>query len=192
MAKQRKPWEQLFDTVKVNRDPKQYVRPLDAELDELEAQLGSRLPHTYREFMKRFGPGELKRWVNLHVITEKKRAHGQTVLDHTIGARQFFSHLGDLWKGKNLTQLVVFASSVGGDMYAWDPVTVTSRSSHECQFYYLPRTGEKRSVPAGAVAPIPEFTLQLQVFWFLAVGNSPLSGVAERVGTLHTLAPKLC
>ncbi len=44
----------------------------------------------------------------------------------------------------------------------------------------------------GAVAPIPEFTLQLQVFWFLAVGNSPLSGVAERVGTLHTLAPKLC
>ena len=44
----------------------------------------------------------------------------------------------------------------------------------------------------GAVAPIPEFTLQLQVFWFLAAGNSPLSGVAERVGTLHTLAPKLC
>ncbi len=48
------------------------------------------------------------------------------------------------------------------------------------------------AVWTGAVAPIPEFTLQLQVFWFLAVGNSPLSGVAERVGTLHTLAPKLC
>ncbi len=47
-------------------------------------------------------------------------------------------------------------------------------------------------VGSGAVAPIPEFTLQLQVFWFLAVGNSPLSGVAERGGTLHTLAPKLC
>jgi hypothetical protein len=48
------------------------------------------------------------------------------------------------------------------------------------------------SEKAGAVVPIHEFTLQLQAFWFLAAGNSPLSGVAERVGTLHTLAPKLC
>ncbi len=54
------------------------------------------------------------------------------------------------------------------------------------------RRGKPEPVTQGAVAPIPEFTLQLQVFWFLAVGNSPLSGVAERVGTLHTLAPKLC
>lgn len=43
----------------------------------------------------------------------------------------------------------------------------------------------------GAVAPIPAFTLLWQVFWFLAVRNSPLWGAAERAGTLHTLAPKL-
>ena len=52
----------------------------------------------------------------------------------------------------------------------------------------LERTG--RFLQTGAVAPIPEFTLQLQVFWFLAAGNSPLSGVAERVGTPHTLGPR--
>ncbi len=56
----------------------------------------------------------------------------------------------------------------------------------------LDKLARATAIQAGAVAPIPEFTLQLQVFWFLAVGNSPLSGVAERVGTLHTLAPKLC
>ena len=59
-----------------------------------------------------------------------------------------------------------------------------------CITWFRKREENERAWKMGAVAPIPEFTLQLQVFWFLAAGNSPLSGVAERVGTPHTLAPR--
>lgn len=147
MAKRRKPWEQLFDTLKVNRDPKNYVRPMDAELDELEAQLGSQLPHTYREFMKRFGPGELKGWVNVTRVTDWKKAPGMSLLRETMEYRRFFAthHPNRRW----LATLVYFASSGGGDSYAWDPAAITSRSSHECRFYYLPRHAEHSPVPAG-------------------------------------------
>ena len=41
----------------------------------------------------------------------------------------------------------------------------------------------------GAVTPIPAFTLQLQAFWFLAAGNSPLGGGADPSDRPRTFAP---
>lgn len=150
MAKQRKPWERLFDTMIIYRYPGEaFVPPTDNELDSLEMQLDTRLPYTYREFMKRFGPGELKGWVRIEPIAAKKRGHRRTVLDMTTASRQFASEPGHYSNGKWLSTLVYFASSGGGDQYAWDPAVVTSRRSYECQFYYLPRLREERPVPAG-------------------------------------------
>lgn len=150
MAKRRKPWERLFDTVKVYRDPgNAFDPPTDDELDKFEVQLGTRLPHTYREFMKRFGPGELKGWVRVKPLAVKKRGHGETVLNLTTASRHFAITGANYPNGEWLASLVYFASSGGGDQYAWDPASVTSRREYECQIYYLPRLEERNPVPAG-------------------------------------------
>jgi hypothetical protein len=150
MAERRKPWERLFDTVKVHRDPKDvYVPPAtDAELDDLETQLGSQLPHTYREFMKRFGPGELNGWVRFDRVTGSKKDRGKTVAGRTDELREFFQEHG-FDNGEWLSSLVFFASSGGGDFYAWDPSAVARSRSRECRCHMLPHGHEDRPVAVG-------------------------------------------
>jgi len=141
----------VFDEVRVFRNPDFiYVRSVtDAVLDELEALLGTRLPRSYREFVKRFGEGELEHWVMLHRAMPSNE-DGISVASHTRDHRDFVSREAVYYPNAPfLLRLVYFASSGGGDTYAWDPVDVTCSEPHECQFYYLPRLGEVNPVLAG-------------------------------------------
>jgi hypothetical protein len=45
-----------------------------------------------------------------------------------------------------LANLIYFASSGGGDNYAWDPSAITRSSPHECRFYFLPHEYEDQPV----------------------------------------------
>jgi hypothetical protein len=115
-------------------------------LDTAESQLGSRLPQSYREFMKRFGPGELEGWVRLDPITPVLKWH-YTLVQDTVAARELYAGAPDQnadWLGR----VVYFASSAGGDYYAWDPEAITAKP-HECEFYYLRRGSEHKPQLAG-------------------------------------------
>lgn len=152
MAKRRASWERLYDGIRVIRRPDSlYVRSAtDAELDDVEKQLGSRLPHSYREFMKRFGSGGLQDWVRLNPITSQRNRGQWTVVNRTNTLRNYFPkhtqwHSNHQW----LASLIYFASNGGGDEYAWDPAAVTSTRPHECRFYFLARHAEDQPVRAG-------------------------------------------
>jgi hypothetical protein len=136
----------VFDRVRVFRLPDRvYAHHVtDEGLDELEARLSFRLPHSYREFMKRFGPSDLVPWVVLHPATEDGIV---SLTELHRGERA--ANPDDFPNLDFLTRLVYFASSVGGDAYAWDPNDVTCSEPHEYQVYHLQRMHEDAPVAAG-------------------------------------------
>ncbi len=48
-----------------------------------------------------------------------------------------------------LSNLIYFASDVGGNEYAWDPADSIQADPQEYRFYYLPRLHEDQPVVAG-------------------------------------------
>lgn len=151
MAKRKnaQPWDAVFDQVQISGYPDWVSAPhaTDDELDTVESQLSLRLPSSYREFMKRFGPGELERWVRLDPITPGLKGH-YTLAQNTTASRELNGegqNRNAMWLGR----VVYFASSAGGDSYVWDPEEVTRTKPHECQFYYLRRGSEAKPRPAG-------------------------------------------
>jgi hypothetical protein len=153
MAKRRQPLGRFFDGIRViRRSDSVHLPPAtDAELDLAKAQLGSRLPHSYREFMKRFGPGELQDWFFLLPLSSPPNRAEVTVAAHTETHRDFFrKHPTSYQKHAWLCQLVYFARDFGNNRYAWDPAAVTCSRPFECQFYRLDRMREDRPIKAGA------------------------------------------
>ncbi len=146
MSKSRPPWQKLFDSVRVVRNGgRVYVDPpTDAELDALEAEVGSPLPASYRAWMRRFGSGEVIGWVRLDPVVPRRGRERDGVISHTAACRAAFGEGGGL-----LSTLVYFGSSGGGDSYAWDPAAVTRKKPREYRFYQIPHGDEDAPEPAG-------------------------------------------
>jgi SMI1 / KNR4 family (SUKH-1) len=141
------PCDAVFERVRVFRFPDRVYshRVTDKGLDELEARIGSRLSHSYREFMKRFGPGDLDPWVVLHRPSTEDGIVSRTELYR----EERTAEPDDSPNMEFLTRLVYFASSIGGDAYAWDPQDVTCPEPFECKVYYLERMHEDAPIAAG-------------------------------------------
>jgi hypothetical protein len=145
------PWQALFDRVRVVRDGGWVYAPpvtvTDAELDGLEAEIGSRLPASYRAWMKRFGACELKNWVGLACVVGRS---GGTVLDDTRILREFSVDLAEYYPNHAwLSTLICFGGSGGGDLYAWDPADITQEKPREYRFHFLNRNEGFAPVAAG-------------------------------------------
>jgi hypothetical protein len=147
MTRSHPPWQPLFDRIRVFRDGAFVYAPppTDADLNRLEARLGSRLPASYRAFMKRFGPGVLQEWVLLAspVVEAEGGVVGLTELHRDFAREHRESYPNHAW----LATLVYFASSAGA--YAWSPAEATQAAPRECRFYFLKRLQEEHPDATG-------------------------------------------
>lgn len=154
MAKRKKanaqPWAAVFDGLRVDRPGSWVCAPpaTDAELDAVESQLGSRLPQSYRQFMKRFGSGELLYWVQLDETTPSRRGVAG-IVSHTRGFRKFVEESRDFPNAAWFTQLVYFGSNGGGDAYCWDPSAESRDYPGEYPCYCLLHEEEENAIPLG-------------------------------------------
>src|SRR5262245_41874320 len=143
MAKGKKqPWDAVFDQINFHRAPDWVPVPpaTDSELDQFEANLGSSLPLSYREFLKRFGAGELEGTLRLTPLVPGTLVN-RTVLEDTHDQREEFSarytHNAE-WLGR----VVYFGCNAGGELYVWDPIELAESDNQECPVYWLPRHEE--------------------------------------------------
>src|SRR5262245_54061685 len=153
MAKRKKqqPWEAVFSQVRVIRNPAWVYAPpaTDAELDAVEARLESRLPQSYREFMKRFGSGELMGWSQLDNLAPT-RSGVRDIVNHTHNCREYVEQAGDIFPNAAwFAQLVYFGSSGGGDWYCWDPSAKSRTRPQEYPCYCLHHGHENQAIAAG-------------------------------------------
>ena len=153
MARRREPWERLFDGIRVERSPEGVYVPSvrDPDLDKLEGQFQSPLPHSYREFMKRFGPGELQGAVWIYpLVKHRKGGFPWTVAGRTTELWKFWPRYSDSKPNHEwLSTLIYFADFGGAAMFARDPVAATHTRPHECRFYCLHRHTEDQPVEVG-------------------------------------------
>jgi len=119
----------------------------DAELQEVESQLGLRLPDSYRAFLKCFGPGDLVGF-QLYLLTQQKTRRAMTVTEATLRYRQSVAEAEDpsefpdpQWQ----SGLILFATHGSHDI-AWDTTAVTQEQPHEFRVYDLCWEEERQPV----------------------------------------------
>lgn len=133
MPRQNKPWKDLYDGIPVIRDPKrQYVPPVtEADLDQVEVDLGFHFPESYRAFMLQFGPGSLVGYWLLPLIPKQTRPPG-TITEITRKYREASQkYLDEIPKGTWNLGVICFAD-YGPHTLAWHADGKISKAGEPC------------------------------------------------------------
>jgi hypothetical protein len=140
-------WDTLSESLEVQafRDVVAKLRPDD--LDGYEARTGLKLPESYREFVLRFGPGEL-------ASTFQIAAPGYARYDVKVDLDRltpWFRRVSGLDTRSDAElantyddpararRVVLFCTTFGGDYYGWDPQDVNDPAAPEYAVYILAR-----------------------------------------------------
>jgi len=138
-------WDQLPERMElVVRKGEVFDRPAQAELaavfQEYEDRAGFKLPLRYREFITWFGPGMFTgEWFAIAAPTPARfREEVGDVFDLDKQQEMVLDPEG-YWASScdpgKLKQLVLFASTEGGDWFFWDTSEVRNASEHEYAIY---------------------------------------------------------
>ncbi len=145
MCEGSKPWDAVYDQLTVFRLPDcvPFSPATDAELDEVEDRLRSRLPPSYRAFMKRFGPGAVGWSPRLAPLWPQGR-YDSGLVEDTIRLRLLSDDR--LPNAERRGRAVYFGCDTAGDPFAWDPTEMSEATGWECPVYWLEwgRAGEPR------------------------------------------------
>ncbi len=133
-------WAALKRTLAIpaNPDLKPLAKPTDESLDRYEAETGFRLPHSYRSFIKVFGPGVLA-W-DYRIVAPGYPEQGWAV---DLAAFNAVPHaalkdkrvLRQFKDPAQAQRLVFFCRPGDGDLVGWDPEDVRDRRWHEYGTY---------------------------------------------------------
>ncbi len=116
-------------------DPKKACRlPTPADIERLEAGIGSRVPAGFRGFIQVFGPGHMavvRGWLRIFAAYAPEKPSG---IYDILGLREYRGTRRWM-RGRQVYRLVVFASDQTGDQDGWDPEDVTDPAAPEYRVY---------------------------------------------------------
>jgi len=115
-------------------------KPTNAALDRYEAETGSKLPRSYRQFVKVFGPGSLCEWFRICVpgYADRKMID---LREYDRGTHEGDDLFSEIYGQPELVQrLVFFSHTFGGDIIGWDPESRSKEEALDYMIYGLPRT----------------------------------------------------
>jgi hypothetical protein len=139
MAKRVPSWDRLYSGIRLIRRPDVVYFPTatDVELDEAEAQLGSRLPSSYRAFLKRFGSGDLSGFIHLSPLFPVPPSQQDTVVERTKRLREWIAKDPSGYTDSARRSSLIYFASRGPAYFAWDTSEVTQSRAHEYRCYLL-------------------------------------------------------
>jgi hypothetical protein len=136
-------WDSLLSQIEVRKWGDNYVStPGPASLDEYEAATGSRLPESYRQFILRFGPGELAEKFTIAAPGYSEHRSSQRI-DLAVMNRRFQDLPDDFFASgwddpRQARRLILFCERTGGaDYCGWDPEDVRDPAAPEYGIYAL-------------------------------------------------------
>ncbi len=133
-------WAALKRTLTVPDFPnlKPLAKPTDETLDRYETTTGLRLPHSYRSFIKVFGPGKLAWDYQIAAPGFSEQGWVVDLVKFNAVPHQALREKRVLRQFKNPAQvqrLVFFCRPGDGDLVGWDPEDVRDRRRHEYGIY---------------------------------------------------------
>lgn len=138
MARKKRPWDLLYDRVRVFRDAEHTPVPpvTDADLDDTASAIGVSLPVSYREFMRRFGPGHLSGWWLSPLIGQQTRPP-ETVVQATLSYRAAAEKYPDDFPNGEWHAGVIRFGSYGPHDLAWNGLDAEEARTAERPVYDL-------------------------------------------------------
>jgi hypothetical protein len=135
-------WEDLAETLVIQPTlGSPLSKPQDKDLELLEKQSGFQLPVSFREFVKRFGPGEIGRYFRIYSPRCGKKVSQADLYEYVQSFENNRIALAKCFKEEGLIRrMVPFSDTIGGDVIAWDPEDVTDATTHEYGIYLIPRS----------------------------------------------------
>ncbi len=138
----RAKWKKLYHSL-VHRKPKlgePQERAAPEVLKEFESTYRLRLPESYKTFVEVVGPGEIGAYFIIYAPGYPNQRSG------SLEAFLEFHRSPEILKTKVETygdpafikRMVPFSSSIGGDVFVWDPNDVREKRKHEYANYILP------------------------------------------------------
>jgi hypothetical protein len=141
------PWKRLLERVRIDGQ----LDPVsDAQLDAFEIANKIKLPHSYREFCKTFGPGSLHGRIWIHIATptrstSRKHAIGRSakVNIDVLNKEVWSTFLIDLDEYCDNPGLIRNGLFFGRDIYThhyfWNKAESTDRKTNEMAIYVIYR-----------------------------------------------------
>lgn len=134
-------WDSLRDRLGIVEGDDVVPRPSEPALDRYEAATGFKLPQSYRQFVRTFGPGELGQVFTVYSpgypdsgidLGRMNQAFRKTAsFDKRSDADPARSHDDP----RRARRLVLFAHDIGPDYYGFDPEAVRDAEAHEYGIY---------------------------------------------------------
>jgi len=126
--------------------------------NEFEKSLGVKLPGAYLAFAQVFGPGEVGGYYRINVpgVT----GENYDLLREHQEWKESREPFQDNEKGKRLSRLIHFASTIGGETLCWDPTDVTDERGPEYRIYYVTRRDDATAIAASFEELIEEIALK--------------------------------
>lgn len=128
-------WQAFRDSLEIEVPARQKAveRPDEPVFDALEVSSGFRLPASYREFIRVFGPGELGEGFLV-------KAPGLSQTDPHCDLQCFTERtreavVGNYPGNSRLARMWYFCKTTGGDLIGWDPDEVSDVSRREYRIY---------------------------------------------------------
>jgi hypothetical protein len=116
------------------------VEVLPEEIARFEERHDFPLPPSYAAFVREIGPGTLSEFYVIHGPTP-----GRYSLQGLIKEMRGNSTLLEVYRDAPLiSRMVPFGTTIGGDIFVWDPDTKRKRGAVEYDIFALPR--DRRSV----------------------------------------------
>jgi hypothetical protein len=133
-------WDAFFSSFRVEGRIT-YPAYAERELDRFEGELGFRLPHSYREFCRTFGPGEIGYPFHCNVaVPGPSEWHSYSEISF-LGSELGTAYASDL-RNAGISRPVLFGSDLSSYAYLWNAERVSSSVEYEFPVYVVRRLGD--------------------------------------------------
>jgi hypothetical protein len=130
-------WDKFRESVDtVQRPGSTILAPTAEDLDRFERELEFELPASYRSYMLEIGPGSVGEY---YIINAPLYRHPQRGMQREVKQLQKDALLSEIYGGEFVSRMIPFATSIGGDIFAWDPTTPAAGKKLDYTVFVLPR-----------------------------------------------------
>ena len=139
-------WTAQYDELEIIGKNRKKRVPTELSLKAFEDEAGLTLPTSFRAFALLFGAGELCGYYRFHVPLGRKDAYDLA----TFNGATHGPPDNDTWtayaSADVLSHMLFFASTVGGELFAWRTDQISNRQHSEYAIYRFPETPPLRKV----------------------------------------------